>query len=85
VEPYVWAVSFERRVRELLLSDETHPLIDYESMLGNDAMLAVPTPDHYLPLLYVLGTRTQSDAVSFPVEGRRWRVDFNVGGEARIA
>jgi 4,5-DOPA dioxygenase extradiol len=30
---------------------------------------AVPTPDHYLPLLYVAGTRTSSDPVTFPVEG----------------
>jgi 4,5-DOPA dioxygenase extradiol len=29
----------------------------------------VPTPDDYLPLLYVLGTRAGSDTVTFPVEG----------------
>ncbi len=69
VKPYEWAVSFERRVRELLLSGETNPLIGYENKLGKEAMLAVPTPDHYLPLLYVIGTRRQSDRVSFPVEG----------------
>jgi 4,5-DOPA dioxygenase extradiol len=32
-------------------------------------MLAVPTPDHYLPLLYVISARTQSESVSFPIEG----------------
>jgi 4,5-DOPA dioxygenase extradiol len=42
--------------------------VDYES-LGRDAVLAVPTPEHYLPLLYVLGTRAPGDAVRFPVEG----------------
>jgi 4,5-DOPA dioxygenase extradiol len=68
-EPYEWAVSFERRVRELILSGETSPLIDYENKLGRDAILAVPTPDHYLPLLYVLGARMPSDPVAFPVEG----------------
>ena len=68
-EPYEWAVSFERRVRDLLLSGKSKPLIGYENMLGKEAMLAVPTPDHYLPLLYVIGTRTESDPVSFPVEG----------------
>jgi len=30
-------------------------LVNYES-LGRDALLSIPTPDHYLPLLYVLGT-----------------------------
>ncbi len=69
MEPYEWAVSFERRVREHLSSGEIKPLIEYDNKLGKEAMLAVPTPDHYLPLLYVIGSRTQSDLVSFPVEG----------------
>jgi 4,5-DOPA dioxygenase extradiol len=68
-EPYDWAISFERRVRELLLAEEQNPLIDYENKLGEEAMLAIPTPDHYLPLLYVIGTRTPSEPVTFPVEG----------------
>jgi 4,5-DOPA dioxygenase extradiol len=68
-EPYEWAVSFEQRVKELLLADETGPLLDYEHKLGREAMLSVPTPEHYLPLLYVIGTRGHSEAVSFPVEG----------------
>ncbi len=69
VEPYQWTVAFEKRVRELLLAAETNPLIDYEKRLGEEAMLAIPTPDHYLPLLYVIGTRTSSEPVAFPVEG----------------
>jgi 4,5-DOPA dioxygenase extradiol len=32
-------------------------------------MLAAPTPDHYLPLLYVLAQRRANEPVSFPVEG----------------
>jgi 4,5-DOPA dioxygenase extradiol len=44
------------------------PLVDYES-LGREALLSIPTPDHYLPLLYVIGTRQQRDSISFPVEG----------------
>ncbi|HKS73677.1 MAG TPA: hypothetical protein VJQ82_10815 [Terriglobales bacterium] len=31
--------------------------------------MAVPTPDHHLPLLYIAGTRTSSEPVAFPVEG----------------
>jgi 4,5-DOPA dioxygenase extradiol len=68
-EPYDWAMSFEQRVRELLLAEEYGPLINYENQLGTEADLAVPTPDHYLPLLYVVGTRTPSESLTFPVEG----------------
>jgi 4,5-DOPA dioxygenase extradiol len=68
-EPYDWANSFETRVRDLLLAENYRPLINYETQLGAEAELAVPTPDHYLPLLYVAGTRTSSEPVAFPVEG----------------
>ena len=68
VEPFDWAVRFEKQVRELLLAGETGPLIAYES-LGSDAMLSIPTPDHYLPLLYVIALRRKEDPIRFPVEG----------------
>ncbi len=68
-EPYDWAISFEQRVRELLLAEQYQPLLHYGNELGREADLAVPTPDHYLPLLYVAGTRTASETIEFPVEG----------------
>jgi 4,5-DOPA dioxygenase extradiol len=68
VEPLDWAVRFEERARELLLAGDHHPLIAYE-MLGRDATLSVPTPDHYLPLLYVIAQMREGEQVSFPVEG----------------
>jgi 4,5-DOPA dioxygenase extradiol len=67
-EPYDWAIRFENRAREILQSGEHQPLVNYEK-LGREAMLSVPTPDHYLPLLYVLGSRAPGDRVEFPVEG----------------
>jgi 4,5-DOPA dioxygenase extradiol len=67
-QPFDWAVRFEERVRELILSNHHAPLVDYES-LGRDAVLSAPTPDHYLPLLYVLALRREGDQVTFPVEG----------------
>ncbi|MFN2443595.1 MAG: 4,5-DOPA dioxygenase extradiol [Thermoanaerobaculia bacterium] len=68
VEPYDWALRFEKRARELMLASDHHPLIEWEAM-GRDAMLSAPTPDHYLPLLYVLGAGMDGDPVSFPTEG----------------
>jgi len=68
VEPFDWAVRFEKRVKELLLDANDDPLINY-TILGKDAVLSIPTPDHYLPLLYVLGCRKEDEKVSFPVKG----------------
>jgi 4,5-DOPA dioxygenase extradiol len=66
--PYDWATRFEQKIRESLVAGQPRPIVDYET-LGQDATLSVPTPDHYLPLLYVLGTRQADDPVTFPVEG----------------
>jgi 4,5-DOPA dioxygenase extradiol len=52
----------------MMLADEYKPLINYDA-LGRDAALSIPTPDHYLPLLYVLATRQKGELVRFPVEG----------------
>jgi 4,5-DOPA dioxygenase extradiol len=68
VEPFDWAVRFEQQARDLLLAGHAEPLINYDT-LGRDATLSVPTPDHYLPLLYILGLRREGEPVSFPVEG----------------
>jgi 4,5-DOPA dioxygenase extradiol len=68
VEPFDWAVRFEDRARGLLSADNMEPLIAYES-LGRDALLSVPTPEHYLPLLTIAGLRGEGDAVGFPIEG----------------
>lgn len=68
VEPYDWAVRFETMARERLLAGDFEPLIAYET-LGGDAMLAAPTPEHYLPLLYVLAQHHRDEPISFPVEG----------------
>ena len=68
VEPFEWAVRFEQEARGLLESADHKPLVYYKS-LGRDAILSVPTPDHYLPLLYVIGSRSEREPLSFPVEG----------------
>jgi 4,5-DOPA dioxygenase extradiol len=43
-------------------------LIAYDA-LGRDALLSAPTPDHYLPILYVISQQRAGELVSFPVEG----------------
>ena len=68
VAPLDWAVRFEERARELLLAGDHEPLIAYET-LGRDAILSVPTPDHYLPLMYVIAQMREGESIRFPVEG----------------
>lgn len=66
--PYDWAVRFEKAAKEMLLAGDLKPLVNYEA-LGKDAALSIPTPDHYLPLLYILGAGQQGEPVRFPVDG----------------
>src|SRR5450432_4008655 len=67
-DPYDWAVRFENAAKKLIVAGDYEPLVNFET-LGPDALLSVPTPDHYLPLLYVIATRGQGETVGFPVEG----------------
>lgn len=67
-DPYDWAVRFEDVAKNMMLTGEYKPLINYDT-LGKDAVLSIPTPDHYLPLLYVLATRQNNENIRFPVEG----------------
>jgi 4,5-DOPA dioxygenase extradiol len=66
--PYDWAVRFETQAKALMRAGKDEALADYEA-LGRDALLSAPTPEHFLPLLYVLGTRQPGETVDFPVEG----------------
>lgn len=68
VAAYDWALRFEALARKVMSTHDFTPLIDYAA-LGPDALLAAPTPDHYLPLLYVLAQHQDGEPVDFPVEG----------------
>lgn len=59
-----WAVRFDDFVRRTLENGPREALIDYLA-LGEDAALSVPTPEHYLPLLYVLGAADADEPVHF--------------------
>jgi 4,5-DOPA dioxygenase extradiol len=66
-EAFAWARRFDDEVRRLLDAGAHEPLVNYEQ-LGPDARLAIPTPDHFLPLLYVIAAG-RDGAVSYPVQG----------------
>jgi 4,5-DOPA dioxygenase extradiol len=68
VEPYDWGVRFEGRIRALVEARDLDGVAAYEA-LGEDAALSAPTPEHFLPLLYVLAQHEGDEPISFPVEG----------------
>jgi 4,5-DOPA dioxygenase extradiol len=66
--PYDWAVRFDQKTR-LAISARNHESLMALEALDADGRRAVPTPEHYLPLLYMLGLQRNTDRVSFPVGG----------------
>ncbi|AMP01960.1 putative 4,5-DOPA dioxygenase extradiol domain protein [Collimonas arenae] len=51
-----------------MLNGDLQAVIDYADQ-GQDAQLSVPTPEHYLPLLYIAGTKHDDEAISIAVDG----------------
>jgi 4,5-DOPA dioxygenase extradiol len=62
--PYDWALRFNELVKSAIAGGRRRALIDYPA-LGGDARRAIPTPDHYLPLLYVLGAAFDDEEPAF--------------------
>jgi 4,5-DOPA dioxygenase extradiol len=67
-KPYPWAVEFDERVKESLLAGRHRDLVEYRD-LAQSAPLAVPTLDHYLPMLYVLALQEEGEPLVFTHEG----------------
>lgn len=65
--PYPWAEEFDIWARDRLLAGDHDALIRYDRQ-GATARLAVPTNDHYLPMLYILGLLGQGESVRFTHE-----------------
>lgn len=61
---YDWALTMNDNFKQIITSGDYDPLINYET-LGAEARLAIPTPEHYLPLLYSLGVKNDKDEISF--------------------
>lgn len=62
--PYDWALRFDEEVAERIADGHHEGLLGYET-LGPDALLSIPTPEHYLPLLYVLALQADDEPVRF--------------------
>lgn len=60
---YDWAIELNETFKKKITDGDHKPLIDYRS-LGRAAELAIPTPDHYYPLLYSLGLQEKDEKVN---------------------
>lgn len=60
---YDWAYEARNTVNERLLNGDHKALLNYQQ-LGKAVKLAVPTPDHYFPLIYALGLKDKQDSIS---------------------
>ena len=61
---YDWAEEINSKFKENILSDDLKKLVNYNE-LGSEAKLAIPTIDHYIPMLYILGLRNKKDEIKF--------------------
>ena len=79
---FAWAIEANNKFKTLIESGDFKSLIDYAN-LGREVQLAVPTPDHYLPLLYALALKEENEAVSFfndkPVMGSLTMTSVRIG------
>ena len=59
-----WAIEMHELFKQKITAGDHTALINYES-LSKSARLAIPTPDHYFPLLYILGLQEKNEAPVF--------------------
>ncbi|MDN5863291.1 MAG: 4,5-DOPA dioxygenase extradiol [Salinisphaera sp.] len=62
--PPAWAISFDAKLRRLIEAGDNAALADYPA-IGAEASKAVPSAEHYLPLLYAAALRRPDEAVTF--------------------
>jgi 4,5-DOPA dioxygenase extradiol len=59
-----WALEANQKFKKLITHNEFSELINYQT-LGEEAQLAIPTPEHFLPLLYILALKQNNENISF--------------------
>lgn len=79
---YDWAIEANDKMKHLILSDNHQPLIHFKSQ-GRAFDLAIPSPEHYLPLLYTLALKESNEQASFfndkPVGGSLTMTSVKIG------
>jgi 4,5-DOPA dioxygenase extradiol len=65
--PYGWEIEFDQWVKKKLDERDFDSLVNYEKM-GSAGTLSVPTPDHYVPMLYSLGVMDKNETITHTFE-----------------
>jgi 4,5-DOPA dioxygenase extradiol len=68
---YDWALDFDETMARFMLAGDHQAIVNYDR-LGKSARLSVPTNEHFLPLLYVLGLQDDGEPLHFFAEGLEW-------------
>jgi len=80
---YDWALEADGEMKQLILAGNHKALIDYRS-LGRAFDLAIPTAEHFLPLLYILGLKKDHEQIEFfneqAVAGSLTMTSLRIGG-----
>lgn len=79
---YDWAIEANDAIKKFILNNQHQPLINFRSQ-GKAFDLAIPTPEHYLPLIYALALKEEKDAVHFfndkPIAGSLTMTSLQIG------
>ena len=77
-----WTIEANEKIKKRIVENDIESLIDYKS-LGKEVQLAIPTPEHYLPLLYICALKNENDGHSFfndkPVMGSLTMTSVKMG------
>lgn len=76
---YDWAIEANDNVKSFVINNDVNSLIG-NGLTGKDIKLAIPTPEHYIPLLYILATKSENEQIEFfndePVYGSLTMTSF---------
>lgn len=61
---YDWTIEFDTKIKEAIDSGDHKKIIDYKNF-GSSALLSVPTNEHFLPLIYILGLKNENENISY--------------------
>jgi 4,5-DOPA dioxygenase extradiol len=79
---YDWATEASEKMKQYIRSGDAQPLINYTAQ-GKAFQLAIPTPEHYLPLLYTLALRQKDEPIELfndrPVAGALTMTSVKIG------